>query len=159
MMNLVPRTGGNTFQGRAVLEHGRQTGRAATTSTITCATCRRRSRCGPGIIALVRFQSLVRRADQEATRLWFWGSYRKFDTAQGVEGIFANKFALDPAHWDYLKDTTIAARNVQGRDIYQGRLTAQVTPKNRVMFSHEYRAAVRGLDADAGRRRMPPARR
>src|SRR5207247_7401181 len=77
-------------------------------------------------------------------RLWFWGSYRKFETAQGVEGIFANKFALDPAHWDYLKDTSIAARHYQGRSIFQGRVTAQVTPKNRVMFSHEYQSRCEG---------------
>ena len=33
---------------------------------------------------------------------------------------------------------------MQGRDIYQGRVTAQVTPKNRVMFSHEYQLRCEG---------------
>src|SRR5262249_11971763 len=83
-------------------------------------------------------------------RLWFWGSYRKFETAQGVEGIFANRFALDPTHWDYSKDISIVARNYQGRDIFQGRVTAQVTQKNRVMFSHEYQTRCEGSTLTTG---------
>src|SRR5581483_669331 len=71
-------------------------------------------------------------------RVWFWGAFRNFDTSVAVPGVYANAYALDPSHYDYKQDTSITSRNTQGRNIYTGRITAQVTPKNRVMFSHEY---------------------
>jgi hypothetical protein len=77
-------------------------------------------------------------------KVWFWGAYRKFDTSVAVPGIFANAFALDPTHYDYKQDPSVTSRNVQGRDIYTGRVTAQVTPKNRVMFSDEYQLRCEG---------------
>jgi hypothetical protein len=77
-------------------------------------------------------------------RVWFWGAYRKFETSVAVPGVFANAYALDPTHFDYKQDPTVSSRNIQGRNIYTGRLTAQVTPKNRVMFSHEYQLRCEG---------------
>jgi Carboxypeptidase regulatory-like domain len=142
VMNLVPRTGGNTFKGQVFMNY------AGSWSTGNNLDDQLRNlqtpiTLGPGIIRAYdvnpSYGGPIKR-----DRLWFWGSYRKFETAQGVEGIFANKYALDPTHWDYLKDTTIAARNYQGRDIFQGRITAQVTQKNRVMFSHEYQSRCEG---------------
>src|SRR5499427_2157761 len=83
-------------------------------------------------------------------RIWFWGAYRKFDTAVAVPGVFANAYALDPAHFDYKQDTNVSSRNIQGRNIYTGRVTAQVTPKNRVMFSHEYQIRCEGSTLTTG---------
>jgi hypothetical protein len=142
VMNLVPKTGGNTFRGSVFMNYA---GGWSTGNNIDDKLRNQQTPIAapPGIIHSYdvnpSYGGPVMR-----DRLWFWGSYRKFETAQGVEGIFANKYALDPAHWDYLKDTTIAARNYQGRNIYQGRLTAQVTQKNRVMFSHEYQSRCEG---------------
>src|SRR4029078_9774717 len=51
-------------------------------------------------------------------KLWFFGSYRQLTTAQGVEGIFGNAYAFDPAHWDYLKNPSLSARDVQRRTLY-----------------------------------------
>ena len=142
VMNLVPRSGGNSFKGQVfwntagdwskgdnIDDHLRNLQTPITN--------------GPGIIGAYDFNPSFG-GPIKHDRLWFWGSYRKYSTAQGVEGIVANKYALDPAHWDYLRDPTISARNVQGRDIYQGRITAQVTPRNRVMFSHEYQLRCEG---------------
>ena len=70
-------------------------------------------------------------------KLWFFGSYRTLTTAQRVEGIFGNAYAFDASHWDYKRDDTLSVRDVQGRTMYQGRFTAQPTPKNRVTFSQE----------------------
>jgi len=142
VMNLVPRTGGNSFKGQVFMNWA---GSWSTGNNLddTLRNLQTPITLGPGIIHSYdvnpSYGGPIKR-----DRLWFWGSYRKFETAQGVEGIFANKYALDAAHWDYLKDTTIAARNYQGRDIFQGRLTAQVTQKNRVMFSHEYQTRCEG---------------
>jgi hypothetical protein len=142
VMNLVPRTGGNTFKGQVFLNS------AGSWSTGNNLDDQLRNlqtpiTLGPGIIRAYdvnpSYGGPIKR-----DKLWFWGSYRKFETSQGVEGIFANKYALDATRWDYLKDTSISARNIQGRDIFQGRVTAQLTQKNRVMFSHEYQSRCEG---------------
>ncbi len=155
VMNLVPRTGGNSFKGQLFWNTAGNWSRGDNLDD-QLRNLQTPITLGPGIIGSYDFNPsyggpLLR------DKLWFWGSYRKFSTAQGVEGIFANKYALDPAHWDYLKDPSIAARNVQGRDIYQGRVTAQVTPKNRVMFAHEYQLRCEGstltTDGDGCRQR------
>ena len=48
------------------------------------------------------------------------------------------------AQWGYLADPSIEGRNIQGRDIWDARVTAQVTPKNRVFFSHEHQLRCEG---------------
>jgi hypothetical protein len=142
VMNLVPRTGGNSFKGQVYFNYA---GSWSTGNNLddTLRNLQTPITQGPGIIRSYDVNPSYGGPIMR-DKIWFWGSYRKFETSQGVEGIFANKYALDPAHWDYLKDSTIAARNVQGRDIFQGRITAQVTPKNRVMFSHEYQSRCEG---------------
>jgi Carboxypeptidase regulatory-like domain len=142
VMNLVPKTGGNTFKGQVFMNYA---GGWSTGNNLddTLRNLQTPITLPPGIVHSYDINPSYG-GPIKRDRLWFWGSYRKFETAQGVEGIFANRFALDPTHWDYSKDTTIAARNYQGRDIFQGRLTAQVTQKNRVMFSHEYQTRCEG---------------
>ena len=142
VMNLVPRTGGNTFRGQLFFNTAGEWSRGDNLDD-HLRTLQTPITLGPGIINSYDFNPSYG-GPIKKDKLWFWGSYRKFVTAQGVEGVFANKYALDPAHWDYLKDATLPGRNVQGRDIYQGRITAQATPKNRVMFSHEYQLRCEG---------------
>src|SRR5215468_8669625 len=148
VMNLVPRTGGNTFKGQMFMNYA---GSWSTGNNLdnTLRNLQTPITLPPGIIHSYDMNPSYG-GPIKRDRLWFWGSYRKFETAQGVEGIFANKYALDATHWDYLKDTTIAARNYQGRNIFQGRVTAQVTSKNRVMFSHEYQSRCEGSTLTPG---------
>jgi len=155
VMNIVPKTGGNKFAGQVFLNLAGDWSRGDNLDD-HLRTLQTPITLGPGVIHSYDFNPSFG-GPIKKDKLWFWGAFRNFDTAQGVEGIFANKFALDPAHWDYQKDTSIAARNVQGRNIYQGRLTAQVTPKNRVMFTHEYQLRCEGStltpDGDGCRQR------
>ncbi len=55
-----------------------------------------------------------------------------------VDGIFANRYAGDASHWDYAVNPAIEARNAETRKIIAGRVTAQISPRNRVTFSHDY---------------------
>jgi hypothetical protein len=71
-------------------------------------------------------------------RLWFFANVRGWANASVVNGINANRFAGDASHWDYSADTSIESRQSEGRKIYALRLTAQVTPKNRLTVSHDY---------------------
>jgi hypothetical protein len=137
VMNLVPRSGGNGFSGQAFLNTA---GRWSSSSNVDDFLRG---------IGITESGGVISAYDASASlggpikrdRLWFFGSYRKLTTAQGVEGIFGNKYAFDPTHWDYLQDPTLSVRDVQGRTLYQGRLTAQLSSKNRVTFSqqNEYR--------------------
>ncbi len=155
VMNLVPRTGGNSFKGQVFMNYA---GGWSTGNNLDDALRNQQTpiTLGPGIIHSYdvnpSYGGPIKR-----DRLWFWGSYRKFETAQGVEGIFANKFALDATHWDYLKDTSIAARNYQGRDIFQGRVTGTSHAEEPRHVLARVSVAVRRLDADDEWRRMPPA--
>ena len=92
-------------------------------------------------------------------KLWFFGSYRTLTTAQRVEGIFGNAYAFDPSHWDYKQDQGLTVRDVQGRTMYQGRFTAQPTPKNRVTFSQENQYRCQGSTETFVDARLPHARR
>jgi hypothetical protein len=141
-MNLVPKSGGNTFRGTMFWNY------AGSWSTGNNIDDYLRSLVTPLSAPPTIFHSydinpsfggpIVRE------KVWFWGAYRKFDTSVAVPGIFANAYALDPTHYDYKQDTSVTSRNIQGRNIYTGRLTAQVTPKNRVMFSDEYQLRCEG---------------
>src|SRR5688572_21264205 len=142
VMNLVPKSGGNRFAGQVFWNTAGDWSRGDNLDD-HLRTLQTPITLGPGIIGSYDFNPSYG-GPIKRDRLWFWGAFRKFETAQGVEGVFANKFALDPAHWDYQRDPTLPGRNVQGRNILQGRLTAQVTPVHRVMFTHEYQLRCEG---------------
>jgi hypothetical protein len=71
-------------------------------------------------------------------RVWFFGNVRGWGNASVVTGIVGNSYAGDASRWDYLADESIEARVAETRKVFAGRLTAQVTPRNRVTFSHDY---------------------
>jgi len=132
-MNIVQKSGGNKFSGQAFFNTAGDWSRG---DNIDDTLRRQGITRGPGIKsaydASVSVGGPVKR-----DRLWFFATYRSYDTTTGVSGIGVNKFVGDPAHWDYARDDSIEPRLVQGRKIWSARGTAQVTPKNRVMFSQE----------------------
>jgi hypothetical protein len=83
-------------------------------------------------------------------RLWFFANVRNWGNAAVVDGIFANRFAGDRSHWDYAVDRSIEARTAESRQIYAGRLTAQITSRNRVTFSHDYQRRCGGSSRREG---------
>jgi hypothetical protein len=147
VMNLVPRSGGNKFAGQMFLNAGGNWSRSDNLDD-HLRTLQTPITLGSGVISSYDVNPSYGGPIKQ-DKVWFWGSFRKFETAQGVEGVVANKYALDPAHWDYLRDPSITSRNLQGRNIYQGRLTSQITPKNRVMFTHEYQLRCEGTTLTA----------
>ena len=139
-MNIVPRSGGNKFAGQAFYN---QAGRWSTGNNVDDQLKAAGIPNPPEIInAWDASASLGGPIVKD--RLWFFGAYRKFSTDQAIELRTANQFAGDPAHWDYLNDPSIENRNIQGRDIWTGRLTAQATAKNRFTFSHEHQLRCEG---------------
>jgi hypothetical protein len=140
VMNLVPRSGGNQFRGQAFLNNAGDWSKGDNLNDELRAVGIRQT---PGIIssydASGSYGGPIKR-----DRVWFFGSYRKLDTATAVEGIVANANAGNAARWDWAPVNGLAARQLQGREMIIGRLTAQVTPKNRIQFNHEYQTRCEG---------------
>jgi hypothetical protein len=141
-MNLIPRSGGNTFKGSVFWNY------AGSWSSGSNIDDYLRSLQTPLNAPPTIFHSYDINPSYggpiKRDKIWFWAAYRKFDTSVAVPGVFANAYALDPTHWDYKQDPSVSSRNIQGRNIYTGRVTAQVTPKNRLMVSDEYQLRCEG---------------
>ena len=145
-INIVPKSGGNQFRGAAFYS---TSGDWATSNNVDD-----RLR-GFGIT-----QPPTLRTNWDASgslggpikrdRLWFFANVRGWGNAAVVDGIFANRFAGDASHWDYAADPSIEARTAEERKIYAGRLTAQLTPRNRVTFSHDYQRRCGGSSLREG---------
>ena len=133
-VNLVPRAGGNSFNGQAFYSG---TGNGLRSDNIDDDL---RS------IGLTRPPALLNQYDVSGSlggpilrdRLWFFATARDFGSATFTEGLFANRNAGDASRWDYVQDPSIEGRSANRRDIFSVKFTGQVSARNRVSFSHEY---------------------
>jgi hypothetical protein len=150
VMNLVPRAGGNQFRGQAFYNTAGDWSRGNNLDDELRAVGITET---PGIISAydgsVSYGGPIKR-----DRVWFFGSIRSLKTDTAVEGIVANANAGDLSRWDWSRDDSLPARQSQGRKMYIGRATSQLTQKHRINFSHEYQTrcegAPLGRDTDAG---------
>jgi hypothetical protein len=71
-------------------------------------------------------------------RLWFFGNVRDFGNHTDVPGLYANRFAGDPSHWDYAPDPNVKARTANSKTVTSIRLTTQATPRNKFGFYYDY---------------------
>src|SRR4029079_14029385 len=131
-MNLVPRSGGNQFRGSAFINNAGDWSRGNNlTPELMAPSPGPNLRETPGIInsydAHVSYGGPIKR-----DRLWFFGSYRSLQTTAAVPGVVLNANAYNAARWDWVADPTVTARTLQGRASYIGRITMQVSAKNRV---------------------------
>jgi hypothetical protein len=139
-MNLVPRAGGNQFRGTAFYNNAGEWSKGDNVSDEQRAAGITET---PGILkaydASASYGGPIKR-----DRLWFYGSIRQLNTETAVEGIVANANAGNLTRWDWVRDASLPARQSQGRKMYIGRATAQVTEKHRLNFSHEYQTRCEG---------------
>jgi hypothetical protein len=133
-INLVPRSGGNSFSGSAFYNAA---GEWSSGNNITPYLDSIGITEPPAIIKLWDVSASVGGPIMR-DRLWFFGSARQYGNFQIAEGLYANRYAGDASHWDYATDTSVIGRTANSRDIGQFRFTAQATARNRVSFSHEY---------------------
>jgi len=121
IMNIIPRSGGNSFRGTAFLStagdwsRGDNLNQRLRDINITET---------PGIIqahdASVSVGGPILR-----DRLWFFGQYRNLDTQTAVEGVTANANAGLANRWDWMPSAT-NARLVQDRQMGIARITGQI---------------------------------
>jgi len=97
VMNLVPKSGGNSFAGMAFLNQAGNWSRGDNLTDDLRA------------IGLTQTPGIIQAYDVSGSfggpilkdRLWFFGSYRNLDTQTAVEGITANANAGDASRWDW----------------------------------------------------------
>jgi hypothetical protein len=150
VMNLVPRSGGNSFRGQGFISNAGDWSRGNNLNDDLRAVGIRET---PGVIsaydASASYGGPIKR-----DRLWFFGSYRSLETAAAVPGIVANANAFDASRWDWVADPTVNLRTLQGREAYIARITAQLSSKHRVTYNHEYQRRCEGstltLESDGG---------
>ena len=141
LMNIVPKSGGNSLSGSAFLNTaGEWSSGNNITSELQALNPNLREQAA--IIKAYDY-SVSLGGPIKRDRLWFYGSYRKLDTSTAQDGIVANRFAGDPTHWDWAPDNNVTGRLMQGRSMIIGRLTGQFG-KNRVRFYSEYQARCEG---------------
>ena len=151
VMNLVPKSGGNTFAGIAFFNEAGNWSRGHNLTDDLRA------------IGLTQTPGIIQAYDTSGSfggpfkkdRLWFYASYRNLDTQTAMEGITANANAGNASRWDWV-GAPINARLVQDRQMIIGRLTGQVG-RSRLSFNSEYQHRCEGtplkLDTDGCHKR------
>ena len=138
IMNLIPRSGGNTFAGTAFGSFAGDWSRGDNLNDELRGFGLTET---PGIIQ-AHDASLAYGGPILRDRLWFYGSYRNLDTQTAVEGITANANAGDPNSWHWLS-SPVNARLVQDRQMAIARMSGQVG-RSRLQGNYEYQKRCEG---------------
>jgi len=145
LMNIIPRSGGNSFNGTVFLNTaGKWSSGDNIDSEITALN--------PSISKAAGVSSAYDWSGSlggpiKKDRLWFYGSYRDLSTAVPRPGIVSNANAGNQARWDWMPGTD-EVRNVKDRTMYIGRVTGQFG-KHRVRFSTEVQGRCEGTPLSA----------
>jgi hypothetical protein len=134
IINVVPATGGNAFHGSAF---GAGAGTWAQANNVD-DTLRAFGISEPAALFKLWDVSFAMGGPIRRDKLWFFGNVRDFGNHTGIPGLYANKYAGDPAHWDYAPDPNVPARTATSRTVASMRLTMQATRRNKFGFYYDY---------------------
>jgi hypothetical protein len=144
IMNIIPRSGGNTFAGTGFFSTAGDWSRGNNLNDELRALGLTET---PGIIQ-AHDASLSYGGPILRDRLWFYGQYRNLDTQTAVEGITANANAGNAARWDWLPSAT-NSRLVQDRQMALGRFSGQAG-RSRINVNYEYQKRCEGTPLTTG---------
>jgi hypothetical protein len=138
--NLVPKTGGNNFAGTYFANL------AGKWSQGDNVDDELRSFGIPSAAAIIRSwdTSVAIGGPIKRDKVWFYGTARTFGAYNDIPGRFANANAGDPNRWDYVSDPSITQRSATSRKIVNGRITSQITPRNKITGSVDYQKICEG---------------
>ena len=145
-INIVPKSGGNQFRGSAFFSTA---GDWSTSNNVDDALRAVNITTPPTLRGNFDVSGSLG-GPIKKDRLWFFGTLRQWGNAAVRDGIFANEYAGDPAHWDYKKRDGIEGREADGRKIGQIRITAQLAQKHRVSFSEDHQRRCSGSTLTSG---------
>jgi hypothetical protein len=90
-------------------------------------------------------------------KLWFYATYRSLSAENTVPGMFANRNAGDPTKWVVDFDTSRPAYNDNIDWNAIGRITWQISPRNKFSFSHSQQYSRRNSEGGGQATRTPEA--
>ncbi len=139
-VNFIPKTGGNSFAGQGFFST------AGEWSQGNNIDDHLRS------IGLSQAAALYKNWDVQASvggpilrdKLWFFANYRDFGSHDDILGMYGNLNAGNANSWAYSPDQNLKARNAVSRTVTAARLTAQVTPRNKIGFFFDNQLACDG---------------
>jgi hypothetical protein len=152
-LNIIPREGGNRFSGTAFFSNAGEWSQGSNIDD------RLRSFGINDPPALIRSwdASFSMGGPIVRDRLWFFGTARSFGNSTQNAGLYANLNAGNPDSWWYAPDLGLPSRTANDKKIGAGRLTGQLTPRNKLGFYYDYQHNCGGstltLDADGCRKR------
>jgi hypothetical protein len=141
IMNIIPRSGGNSFAGTAFLNTAGEWS-AGDNLDDEIRSLNPNLQSGAGVIKAYDWSASLG-GPIKKDRLWFYGSYRDLSTQLPRPGVVGNANAGDPTRWDWAPDTSIESRDIKDRTMYIGRITGQFGA-SRVRASSEYQKRCEG---------------
>ena len=135
-MNVIPKTGGNTFHGSFVESFSNQSLQASNyTDALKAAGLR-----VPGELLKLYDHDAALGGPIMKDRLWFYSIVRYLGNAQSVPGMFANANAGNPNAWTYEPNTALQARSDSSNRTASMRITYQASQRNKLnLFWDEQR--------------------
>jgi hypothetical protein len=150
-LNILPREGGNRVSGQLYLA---QVTPGMVGSNYT-QELKDRGMTTPGAFKTLWDYNLGIGGPIAKDRLWYFGQIRQEGYTNTVPNMFANANAGDPTKWTYVPDRSRPAYQAASFGIAALRLTAQVSPRNKVRGSWDEQKPCEGAaytaDADACR--------
>ena len=139
-VNFIPKTGGNTFSGQGFFSTAGEWSQGNNIDDRLRA------------IGLSQAAALYKNWDVQGSlggpifrdKLWFFGNYRDFGSHDDILGMYGNLNAGNANAWNYVPDQNLKARNAVSRTVTAVRLTAQVTPRNKIGFFFDNQLACDG---------------
>jgi hypothetical protein len=139
-VNFIPKTGGNSFAGQGFFSTAGEWSQGNNIDEHLRS------------IGLSQAAALYKNWDVQASvggpilrdKLWFFANYRDFGSHDDILGMYGNLNAGNANSWTYSPDQNLKARNAVSRTVTAARLTAQVTPRNKVGFFFDNQLACDG---------------
>jgi hypothetical protein len=132
--NIIPKTGGNRFSGTYFASLAGEWSQSNNVDDALRAI---------GIPAPTK---IIRNWDTSGAlggpilrdRIWFFAIARTSGEYTDIAGRFGNLNAGNPNRWDYVVDPSIKTRSAYSRKSYTGRLTTQISERNKISGFFEY---------------------
>jgi len=152
LMNVVPKTGGNTFRGSTSFQYSN----SSLQSDNYDAFLKSKLSTPSQILSLYDVDGALG-GPIKKDKLWFFYLGRTYGNGTSVTGIFANKNAGNPNSWSYAPDQALQARNDSSTIANGLRLTWLISQKNKLNLFWDSQqgcsgAAWIGTSADACRK-------
>jgi hypothetical protein len=146
-LNIIPRTGGNTFRGRAFFSNAGEWSQGSNLDDELRAA------------GITENPALIKSWDSSVSldgplirdRLWFFAMGRTFGTHSDNPGLWGNLNLGDASKWTWARDPNTKSRSANDKKVVAARLTGQLTPRNKLGFYYDYQHNCGGstLTADA----------